>query len=73
MAHTMDRLLTVAELAAREHVTPRTVRRWRTAGTGPQWIKTSGRILYPLPEVLAWEKAFTGGHSYNNQATATQP
>lgn len=50
-----DRLWTEAELAARYGLSPRTLRNWRAAGTGPRFIKVGRRVLYPEPEVARWE------------------
>lgn len=45
-------------VAARYKVTPRTVRRWRSTRTGPDWFYASeGRnVRYRLVDLIAWEK-----------------
>ena len=43
------------ELAYLERVTVRTVRTWRTAGTGPKYRNEAG-IGYPIAELWAWRK-----------------
>lgn len=49
--------LTPNELSDRwkGRISVRTLSNWRSAGTGPRFTKTGGRILYPLHEVTAWE------------------
>jgi DNA-binding transcriptional MerR regulator len=44
------------ELARRWRVTPRTLERWRRAGTGPAWLQLNGRVLYRFEDVLAFEQ-----------------
>lgn len=51
-----DRHLTVEELADREHTTPETVRYWLKNGRGPRSIKPGRRRLFPLAEVVRWER-----------------
>ena len=54
-----DRLanrLTERELATHWRVAPRTLQRWREAGTGPAWLRIGGRILYDRDDVLAYER-----------------
>ena len=46
-----------AELARRWRISPRTLERWRCAGTGPAWLRLNGRVLYRLEDVLAFERA----------------
>ena len=41
----------------RWRVSPRTLERWRCAGTGPAWLQLNGRVLYRLEDVLAFERA----------------
>lgn len=38
-----------------------TLRNWRSLGKGPAYVKAGGRVLYPVKEVEAWEKARTKG------------
>jgi len=37
-------------------VSARTLERWRTAGTGPLWMKLNGRIRYRIEDVDAFER-----------------
>ena len=50
-------LLTQAALAKRWEVSPRTLERWRCRGTGPQYLKVGGRVLYRLTDIEAFEAA----------------
>jgi hypothetical protein len=50
-------LLLQSELAARWRISPRTLERWRSIGTGPDWLRLGARILYRLDDVLAYEQA----------------
>jgi excisionase family DNA binding protein len=53
----MDELhLTVEELAKRERTTPATVRYWIHKGTAPRSLRPGRRRLFPLSEVIEWEK-----------------
>ena len=45
------------ELAQRWRISPRTLERWRCAGTGPAWLQLNGRVLYRLEDVLAFERS----------------
>jgi len=45
------------DLAARWHVSPRTLERWRWLGTGPTFLKVGGRVIYRLEDVEAYERA----------------
>lgn len=49
--------LTVRDLAARWRTSPRTLERWRADGKGPAWVRLPGRVVYPLEDVLAYERA----------------
>jgi hypothetical protein len=51
-----DQWLTTADLAARMHTVPSTVRYWRHRGYGPPGTKFGRRVLYKLADVVAWEK-----------------
>jgi Helix-turn-helix domain len=46
--------LTEGEAAAELHQAVRTLRKWRTAGTGPAHVKIGREILYPRDNLLAW-------------------
>lgn len=49
------------ELAARYggKITVRTLANWRSYGASPPFTKIGGRILYPVNEVLEWERKRT--------------
>lgn len=49
------------ELAARygNKITIRTLANWRSYGVSPPFTKIGGRILYPVSDVLEWEKKRT--------------
>lgn len=51
----LERPLTLQELAARYDVTPWTVYRWNSTGTGPKFMKIGRHCRYKLADVLAWE------------------
>ncbi|MGA3887658.1 helix-turn-helix domain-containing protein [Ralstonia nicotianae] len=36
-------------------ISPRTLANWRSAGTGPRFLRLGGRILYALNDLAAWE------------------
>jgi hypothetical protein len=44
------------EAAARMRVSVGTLANWRTAGEGPRYIKWGRKVLYPLPEIEAFEQ-----------------
>lgn len=50
--------LTPHELVARYEgkVNVRTLANWRSSGVSPPFTKVGGRILYPLNELIEWEK-----------------
>ena len=43
------------ELSRRWRLSPRTLERWRYQGTGPQYLKVGGRIVYRLADIEAFE------------------
>jgi predicted DNA-binding transcriptional regulator AlpA len=43
------------ELAKRWGVSPKTLQRWRTEGRGPQYLKLSKRVVYPLDQIESYE------------------
>lgn len=43
------------ELAQRWRIAQATLQRWRYLGVGPDYVKLSGRILYPVSAVRAFE------------------
>ena len=49
------RVLSEIELAQRWGVSPKTLQRWRTEGRGPQYLKLSKRVTYPLEVVTQYE------------------
>lgn len=56
--------LTPVELALRWRMTDKdgkpqtgTLKNWRSTGDGPRYVKLGRRVLYPLPEVEAHERA----------------
>jgi hypothetical protein len=52
-------------------ITKKTLRNWRTNGTGPRYIRLGKRIVYPLRDVEIWEEeqmvASCGRRSSKNQ------
>lgn len=50
------RVLSESELAFRWHISPRTLQRWRNEERGPQYLKLSKRVIYPLEMVLEFEE-----------------
>lgn len=53
--------LTPAELVKRYQgkISTRTLANWRSQGTSPPFCKVGGRILYPLEELIEWERRRT--------------
>lgn len=47
-------LLYEAEAAERLRISIDTLRRIRTSGHGPAWVRIGGRARYPLADLLAW-------------------
>jgi len=43
------------DLAARWHMSPRTLERWRWAGKGPAFVKLGGRVVYRLEAIETFE------------------
>lgn len=64
--------LTPQELSDRYRgeITVRTLANWRCLGVGPKFTKVGGRILYPLAEVLSWERSRTVGSTSSYARTA---
>lgn len=58
-------LLTEEELAKRWRVSTETLRYWRWNGTGPDYIKLNGRILYYRDDIEQFEKARLRRHTAN--------
>jgi predicted DNA-binding transcriptional regulator AlpA len=65
-ALTMDEHLDENQLAKRLSLSPRTIQRWRQDGKGPPYLKLGRRIVYRLPDILAWEQAFWNNPSDNS-------
>lgn len=55
--HEPDPLLTERGLAARWHMSVRSLQRWRSNGTGPAWMRIGGCVRYRLEDVLAFEQS----------------
>ncbi|KMW60727.1 hypothetical protein AIOL_000891 [Candidatus Rhodobacter oscarellae] len=47
--------LTQEQLAARWHISPRTLEQWRWLGKGPRFLKIGARVLYDEAAVAAYE------------------
>ena len=45
------------ELADRWRISPRTLARWRWTGDGPRFLKVSGKVLYRIEDIEAFEAA----------------
>ena len=45
------------ELSRRWRLSPRTLERWRYQGTGPQYLKVGGRVVYRLTDIETFESA----------------
>jgi len=52
----MTKHLRQKDLAARWHVSVRTLERWRWLGGGPRFLKVGGRVVYRLEDVEAYER-----------------
>ena len=46
--------MTTKELARLLKVSPRTIARWREKGTGPDYARIGGRIVYPESALVDW-------------------
>ncbi|UIF85152.1 helix-turn-helix domain-containing protein [Cupriavidus sp. UYPR2.512] len=53
--------LTPAQVSERYsgRIAVRTLANWRSAGTGPRFLRLGGAILYPRDELERWEKRRT--------------
>lgn len=47
--------LTQEQLAARWHMSPRTLEQWRWLGKGPRFLKIGARVLYDEEAVTEYE------------------
>lgn len=43
------------QLAERWGLSPKTLERWRVLGTGPQYIRLPGKVIYRLCDIEAYE------------------
>lgn len=56
MERVMERVtLTEVELAKRWGISAKTLQRWRSESRGPNYMKLSKRVLYPVDEIFAFE------------------
>jgi hypothetical protein len=51
--------LTPQEAADRLRAAPQTLAHWRNQRKGPPYIKFGRKILYPLEQLVEWEKRLT--------------
>ncbi len=49
--------ITQNQLAARWHMSPRTLEQWRWLGKGPKFLKIGARVLYDEADVEAFERS----------------
>ena len=49
-------VLSETELAHRWGISPKTLQRWRSEGRGPQYLKLSKRVTYPLETITNYER-----------------
>lgn len=49
--------LEARDLAERWNVHLDTLKKWRWNGRGPQFLKLNGKIVYPLDQIIEFEKA----------------
>ena len=58
MIHEGKIYMTPAEVAVRFQgkISIRTLANWRSSGVSPPFTKVGGRILYPIKELLEWER-----------------
>lgn len=56
-----QKFLTPHQLSDRwaNRINVRTLANWRTAGTGPQYVKVGGAIMYRITDVETWENRNT--------------
>ncbi|MFT0532410.1 helix-turn-helix transcriptional regulator [Castellaniella hirudinis] len=50
------RVLNENELAQRWGLSPKTLQRWRSEGSGPRYLKLSRRVSYPIETILEFEQ-----------------
>jgi predicted DNA-binding transcriptional regulator AlpA len=63
-------LLTQVEAADFLRLSPRTLERQRTAGTGPKFVKAGRRVLYRSAELEAWTEKRTFGSTAEAQVVS---
>jgi hypothetical protein len=61
------------ELSRRWRLSPRTLERWRYQGTGPQYLKVGGRIVYRLADIEAYETDQLHASGARQVARSTAP
>lgn len=61
------------ELSRRWRLSPRTLERWRYRGTGPQYLKVGGRVVYRLDDIEAFEARRIHETAATAVAEATTP
>ena len=61
------------ELSRRWRLSPRTLERWRFQGTGPQYLKVGGRVVYRLEDVEAYEAEQVQASGTTKAAQPTTP
>lgn len=54
-----DTFLTQEEAAELLRISPRTLERYRVAGSGPRFVKAGRRVLYRRGDLEAWTEANT--------------
>jgi hypothetical protein len=54
----MSNLLTPAEVSERyrNKIKVKTLANWRSNGEGPKYVKIGGAVLYPVEELVQWER-----------------
>ena len=57
MSENPIRYLRQDDLAERWQISPRTLERWRWSGDGPRFLKVSGKVLYRIEDIEAYEAA----------------
>lgn len=53
--------LTAAQVSERYsgNITERTLANWRSQGSGPEFTKIGGKIMYPVLKLVEWEQRNT--------------
>lgn len=57
----------------RELVTVGTLRNWRYLGIGPSYVKIGKAVLYPLDQLIAWERSHLVNGGSNNSTKNNGP